>query len=73
MGRPELIRNCLESLARCDPQADEIIVVDSSDDEAVEKVVAAFSEARARTIHCGKLGLGNAFNLGLRVFFGGGQ
>jgi GT2 family glycosyltransferase len=66
IGRPELIRNCLESLARCDPRADEILVVDSSADEAVEKVVAPFGEAGARTIHCDTPGLGNAFNVGLR-------
>jgi len=67
IGRPELIRNCLESLAQCDPRADEIIVVDSSDDESVENVVAAFREAGARTIHSSAQGLGSAFNLGLQT------
>jgi GT2 family glycosyltransferase len=66
IGRPELIKNCLESLARCEPRADEILVVDSSADEAVERVVAALLEAGARTIRCDTPGLGNAFNLGLR-------
>jgi GT2 family glycosyltransferase len=65
IGRAQLIRNCLESLVRCDPRADEILVIDSSADEAVENVVAAFAEAGARTIHCGTAGLGTAFNLGL--------
>jgi GT2 family glycosyltransferase len=66
IGRPELIRTCLESLARCEPRADEILVIDSSTDLAVADVVAGFAEAGSRRIHCGTPGLGNAFNLGLR-------
>jgi GT2 family glycosyltransferase len=66
IGRPELIRSCLESLGGCDPRADEILVIDSSDDDAVADVVSGFAAVGARTIHCSALGLGNAFNLGLR-------
>jgi GT2 family glycosyltransferase len=66
IGRPELIKNCLESLARCVPRADEILVVDSSDDDAVENVVAGFAAAGARRIRSTTPGLGSAFNLGLR-------
>jgi GT2 family glycosyltransferase len=66
IGRPELIKNCLESLARCVPRADEILVVDSSDDDAVENVVAGFAGAGARRILSATPGLGSAFNLGLR-------
>jgi GT2 family glycosyltransferase len=65
IGRPQLIRECLESLGRCDPPADEILVVDSSEDAAVAEVVAVFGPA-ARRIHCPARGLGTAFNLGLR-------
>ena len=57
IGRPQLIRQCLESLAHCDPPADEILVVDSSDDEAVAEVVRAFAPP-ARRIHCPARGLG---------------
>jgi GT2 family glycosyltransferase len=64
IGRPELVRQCLESLARCDPPADEILVIDSSDDDAVADVVGEFAPA-ARTIHCPALGIGTAFNFGL--------
>jgi O-antigen biosynthesis protein len=64
IGRPQLIRQCLESLARCDPPADEILVVDSSDDEAVAEVVRTFAPT-ARRIHCPARGLGTAFNLGM--------
>jgi GT2 family glycosyltransferase len=66
IGRPELVRACLGSLARCEPRADEILVVDSSDDDLVAGVVAGFKEARARRIECRVPGVGSAFNLGLR-------
>jgi GT2 family glycosyltransferase len=66
IGRPELIRRCLESLSSCEPRADEILVIDSSDESAVADVVAGFAEAGVRRIHYSTPGLGNAFNLGLR-------
>ena len=66
IGRPELVSSCLDSLARCEPRADEILVVDSSDDDLVAGVVAGFEEASARRIECRTLGLGSAFNLGLQ-------
>jgi GT2 family glycosyltransferase len=66
IGRPELVRACLESLARCNPRADEIVVVDSSDDEVVANIVADFEASGARTIDCRAPGIGGAFNLGLR-------
>jgi GT2 family glycosyltransferase len=65
IGRPELVRSCLDSLARCEPRAAEILVVDSSDDGDVADVVAGFAGAGARRVGCRTLGLGNAFNLGL--------
>ena len=67
IGRPELIRTCLESLAACVPRAEEIIVVDSSRDDAVAEVVADFSRIGARVIRCTTPGLGHAFNVGLRA------
>jgi GT2 family glycosyltransferase len=63
IGRPELVRSCLDSLARCEPRAAEILVIDSSDDGQVADVVAGF--AGTRRIACRTLGLGSAFNLGL--------
>jgi glycosyltransferase involved in cell wall biosynthesis len=66
IGRPELVRACLESLAACVPRADEVLVVDSSADDAVENVVSRFAEVGARVLRCSELGLGHAFNLGLR-------
>lgn len=66
IGRPELIRACLDSLAACKPRAEEIIIVDSSNDEAVADVAADFATAGACRIQCRTLGIGEAFNLGLR-------
>lgn len=66
IGRPELVRSCLDSLARCEPRAEEILVIDSSDDDGVAEVVAGFAEAGARRIGCPAPGLGTAFNLGLQ-------
>jgi GT2 family glycosyltransferase len=65
IGRPELVRQCLESLAACDPRADDILVIDSSHDGAVSDTVAEFAPV-ARRIDCYAPGLGTAFNLGLR-------
>ena len=66
IGRPELLRGCLTSLVRCTPRADEILVVDSSEHDAVSEVVRAFAAVGARRIPCSAHGLGSAFNLGLR-------
>jgi GT2 family glycosyltransferase len=66
IGRPDLVRRCLESLAHCAPRADEIIVIDSSRDDAVATVVSAFADVGTRAIPCPTPGIGAAFNLGLR-------
>jgi GT2 family glycosyltransferase len=66
IGRPELVDRCLASLTACEPRADEILVVDSSPDDAVARVVARFGEAGVRLIRCDAPGLGTAFNQGLR-------
>jgi GT2 family glycosyltransferase len=66
IGRPELVRACLDSLARCEPRADEILVVDSSDDHLVADVVAGFRKAGGRRIEFRVPGVGSAFNVGLR-------
>jgi GT2 family glycosyltransferase len=66
IGRPDLVRACLDSLARCRPRADEIIVVDSSDDDVVAHIVGDFAALGARSVQSRALGIGAAFNLGLR-------
>src|SRR5215207_8423890 len=65
IGRPALVRSCLDSLARCEPQAGDILVIDSSADDDVADVVAGFAEVGARRIAYQTPGLGSAFNLGL--------
>ncbi len=66
IGRPRQLRACLESLAACDPRANEIVVVDSSTDGEVAALVERFKEAGARHLRCDRLGLGTAFNTGIR-------
>ena len=65
IGRSKLVRSCLESLERCSPRADEILVVDSSVDGAVAEVASAFSSVGARIVRSDEPGLGAAFNVGL--------
>jgi GT2 family glycosyltransferase len=66
IGRAELLSSCLVSLAQCEPRAHEILVLDSSDDSSVADVVAEFPSAGVRRIQCRALGIGAAFNVGLR-------
>jgi GT2 family glycosyltransferase len=66
IGRPDLVRACLDSLGRCKPRADEIVVIDSSDDDVVASIVADFAVVGARRIQCRTPGIGVAFNLGVR-------
>jgi GT2 family glycosyltransferase len=66
IGRPALVRQCLESLVACEPRATEILVIDSSVGTEVAEIVAEFSSFGARLVRCELLGLGGAFNLGLR-------
>jgi GT2 family glycosyltransferase len=65
IGRPELVRRCLESLSACLPRAEEILVVDSSPDDDVERVASEFSASGVRALRVDRLGLGHAFNEGL--------
>lgn len=67
IGRAELVRECLASLERCDPAADEIIVVDSSSDDAVARVVSSFAHVGTSVVRAPRTGLGDAFNTGLRA------
>ncbi len=66
IGRASLVSECLESLAKCEPRADEILVVDSSADGAVADVVASFATIGARVLAEPPRGLGYAFNAGLQ-------
>jgi GT2 family glycosyltransferase len=67
IGRPEQLRNCLESLSRCRPRASEILVVDQSGLGDVEAVVRHFEPAGARRIECAGRGVALGLNVGLRA------
>jgi GT2 family glycosyltransferase len=66
VGRARLVRSLLESLARCKPLADEILIVDQSADDQVEQVVIEFADIGARPVHCEGRGEGRGRNVGLR-------
>ena len=65
IGRAALVADCLGSLERCTPRADEILVIDSSFDGAVADIVASFAHIGAQVVSERKRGLGYAFNAGL--------
>src|SRR5829696_5833042 len=50
IGRPALVESLLESLARCDPRASEIVVVDQSHTEPLARVVSKFDHIGARLV-----------------------
>lgn len=67
IGRPGPLQACLESLSRCDPRAQEVVIVDQSADGAVGEVVSRFGELRARLVPCPERGRPRAVNVGLRA------
>lgn len=66
VGRAELLRQCLESLAACTPAADEVLVVDQSGDPEVATLVDEFARAGARLVRCEGRGVSLGRNVGLR-------
>ena len=66
LGRPELLRACLESLGNCRPRASEIVVVDASGSTETPALVSTLAEIGARTILDERRGAAKAANLGLR-------
>jgi len=65
IGRPALLRRCLESLADCDPPPAEVLVVDQSSGAAIERIVAGFSRLGARTVQSAGNGIAAAENDGI--------
>ena len=65
IGRPESLRACFESLARCEPKAAEILVVDQSDTAETSALVDDFSGIGARRVPSERRGVGHARNVGL--------
>ena len=62
IGRPDLLRQCLRSLAACSPLPAEILVSDQSGDPATARTVAEFAGAGARLVPCPGRGIGRAIN-----------
>jgi GT2 family glycosyltransferase len=65
IGRPQQLRDCLESVSRCRPRAAEVLVVDQSGGDAVAEVVRDFAPVGARVVRSAERGVGRARNLGL--------
>jgi GT2 family glycosyltransferase len=67
LGRPDPIARCLESLAACNPRADEVVVADQSRSGEVADVVARFGNLGARLVLCDGRGVSNSRNVGLKA------
>ena len=65
IGRPDQLRRCLESLARCDPAPAEVVVVDQSETDEVALLVSEFGARGARLVPSTTRGIARAYNLGL--------
>src|SRR5436190_24012215 len=66
IGRPKLLKDTLESIARCETQPAEILVIDQSDEQSSAAVIRGLGLERARTIASEGRGRGLALNEGLR-------
>jgi GT2 family glycosyltransferase len=67
IGRPALLRECLASIAACDPRPDEILVVDQSGDtDGLASVAEGGPSGQLRVVRCTGRGIARAMNLGLR-------
>ena len=67
IGRPALLRGCLQTLALCRPRAAEVLIVDQSDDDQVIDVVAEFASIGARRLACSGKGVALGRNLALQA------
>ena len=65
IGRPDRLRACLESLARCDPRPSDVVVVDQSTTGDTAELVNEFSNLGVRRVACERRGVGHARNVGL--------
>lgn len=66
IGRVDLLRSCLASLASCSPPAAEVVVVDQSGDAEVRDLVEGFADRGARWVPCPGRGIARGTNLGVR-------
>jgi glycosyltransferase involved in cell wall biosynthesis len=66
IGRPALLRACLESILGASPSPSDVVVADQSDGE-VAAVIAELGCERVRAVPCLPRGIGRARNCGLRA------
>ncbi len=66
IGRVEPLGACLASLAACTPRAAEIVVVDQSGDEAIQRLVDTYAAIGARCTTCPGRGVSKGRNVGIR-------
>jgi GT2 family glycosyltransferase len=67
IGRPELLRQLLESVRQGDTWPAEIVVVDQSGTDETEAVVATFADLDARTVPAERRGVAHARNVMLEA------
>jgi GT2 family glycosyltransferase len=66
IGRTSQLRACLESLARCSPRAEEIVVIDQSPGDEIEELGRTFAPIGLRVVRSHPPGVARARNEGLR-------
>jgi GT2 family glycosyltransferase len=64
VGRVGLLTACLQSILRCDPPPDEVVVVDQSGGGEVRRCVSALAATNVRVVTCPGRGIARATNLG---------
>jgi len=67
IGRVELLRACLDSIAACRPAPAEVVVVDQSGDGQVADLVSGYARLGARVVKSDLRGVAAGRNLGLRA------
>ncbi len=65
LNRPDCVRRCLECLEQQEPQPDQVVVVDASDDDATRNVVSTFSNVFYRRNENGYGRMTASRNIGL--------
>ena len=69
-NRPEMVQECLNHLAPLSPQPDQIVLVDSSDDEQTHRVADNFAHVQYIRLANGRNRMPDSRNAGLRVATG---
>src|SRR3954453_4339322 len=67
IGRVQLLRACLDSIAACSPRPAEVVVVDQSVGDEISKLVSEYEDVGARVVECDGRGVARARNVGLHA------